>query len=177
MGDAGLGPRLDEPVRTALGAVAERLAEYRIDYALGGSLLLRLSGYDLPVGDIDLVTASPAAPVVAAMAGWQPTIREPRSAPWDSEWFATARWSDGAAAVGIDIIGGPVIVVGAHRARLPTDPVRTVGVDGHRIPLGDVGAWYHVYRVIDPPKADLVARLVSGVELAAIARRMGLPAS
>ncbi len=177
MSDAGLGSRLSDPVRAALGAVADRLARHRIGYALGGSLLLRLRGFDVTVGDIDLVTAASRTPVVAALAGWDPTVRDPRSAPWDSEWFVTAQWSDGAESVGIDVIGGPVISVGGHRAGLPTVAERTASVDGRRIPLGDVRGWYHVYRIIDPPKADLIAGSSSAAELAEIAVRMGLTAS
>ena len=165
-----LEPRLQH----AITEVASRFAAAGVDYYVGGSLMLRLCGYHVEVGDIDVVVAAGARrQVMDALADLR--IDEPQHVePWRTAWLLRTDLDTVAGSVRLDIIGELAIVIDGELARFPFAPSSQVALGDVRLPLGDVAAWYHLYRVHNPARAALVASRLSDEEIMAAARRLSI---
>lgn len=165
---------LEPRLRDALAEVARRLAVDDVRYYVGGSLMLSLSGYDVAVGDIDLVVSADARPqVIAALAGLQ--LDEPESKdPWRTKWLLRTALETASGIVSLDVMGDLALVIDGEVVRFPVAPRRHVTVGEHRVPLGDLAAWYHLYRVHNPARAAVVAAKLSDGEIMAAAHRLSL---
>ena len=165
---------LEVPLRDALTEVARRFAGAAIDYYLGGSLMLRLRGYEVAVGDIDVVVAADShAQVVHALAGLP--ISEPLSRePWRTGWLLRSDIATVAGTVGLDVMGGLALLIDGELARFPVAATAHAEVGDFCVPLGDVAAWYHLYRAHNPTRAALVASKLSDDEIMAAAQRLSI---
>lgn len=165
---------LPEPINTALAELARRFAEAGVDYCIGGSAMLRLSGLDVAVGDIDvLVGADSRAAVLEIFAGR--SISEPDGAePWRTEWFLRTDWPVGSQTVAVDILGGLALIIDRQLVRLPVATDVAISVENMPVPLASLGHWYHTYRAYDPTKAALIADRLSDEEIVAAADELGI---
>ena len=163
---------LPDRIRTALLEIVQRLDEAGVDYYIGGSAMLAKSGFDVSVGDIDVVVDGTAREV---MAGVFPDAADLKSQdPWLSTWVMRTDWGDGSDAVAIDVIGDLGIVIAGSPARFPLHAAETVNVDGIDVPLGSLRQWYHLYRVHAPAKAELIASRLSDSDIVVAAAELGI---
>jgi hypothetical protein len=165
---------LEPRLRDALIDLAQRFAAADVDYYLGGSLMLYLSGYDVSVGDIDAVVAAGSRPqVVDALAGHEigtPPSRE----PWRTGWLLQTTMETASGSVGLDVMGDLGLVIEGTLVRFPVAPERHVDIGGNLVPLGNVADWYHLYRVHNPPRAAVVAGGLSDDQIMEAARRLSI---
>jgi len=163
---------LPEPIQSALSQLAVALDDAGIAYRLGGSSMLRLAGFDVPVGDLDIVVEGSARADCESIlvAPTEPATQE----PWRSGWFLRADWPVGEAAVGVDIIADLALVVDGQLAVFPFTVDRVVDVGAARVPLAPLRHWYRLYRVHAPAKAALVASRLSDAEIMAGAVELGI---
>jgi hypothetical protein len=165
---------LERRLQDALVEVARRFAAADVDYCLGGSLMLRLCGYEVAVGDIDVyVSADVRRPVTQALRGLD--VKEVQgSEPWRTRWLLRTELETGSGSVGLDVMGGLALVIDGEVTRFPATAQRHVEVGDQRVPLGDVAAWYHLYRVHHPARAAVVAGLLSDDEIMGAAQRLSI---
>ncbi|MCP3973435.1 MAG: nucleotidyltransferase family protein [bacterium] len=164
--------QLDPATAAELVAVADALGSAGIDFFLGGSALLVLSGIDVPVGDLDFYTDQPdAGEVVAALIGWQCEVRSGGPEPWRSGWVLHA---DRGRGVSVDMIGNLAVMIDGELAQFRVAPATLVEIAGRAIPLAPVAQWYHLYRVHNPTRAARIAALVGHAELGAAAEALGI---
>lgn len=165
---------LEQRLQDALTDVVRRFAAANVDYYVGGSLMLRLRGYELVVGDIDVVVSADARlQVMQALDGLE--FDTPHSSePWRTGWLLQTTLGTGSGSVDLDVMGGLAVVIDGEVAHFPVAPERRVDVDGDLVPLGDVAAWYHLYRVHNPARAAVVASRLSDDEIMAAARRLSI---
>jgi Fe-S cluster biogenesis protein NfuA len=156
-------------IQTALLEVVSRFNQAGIVYEVGGSVMLRLAGLDVPVGDVDIVVgADSRADIVASISDRQ--LEEPTSRdPWRTAWFMRTGWPVDDVEVGVDIMGGLALVIDGELAQFPVGMGTTAIVGGITIPLGSLPHWYHLYRVHDPTKAALLAARLTDAEILAAA--------
>lgn len=163
---------LPEPIKSALVELGGRLEGAGVPYSLGGSGMLRLRGFDVPVGDLDIVVDELWRDAVESVLA-SPT--EPSSTePWRSTWFLRTDWPVGDAPVAIDIIGGLALVIDDRTVTFPCQPSGHVDVDGLSVPLAPLRQWYHLYRIHDPAKAAMVAGHLSDDEIMKGAADLGI---
>ena len=165
---------LERRLLDPLTEVARRFEAGDVEYYVGGSLLLRLCGYDVPVGDIDVVVpADSRSRVRRALDGLD--LEAPASSdPWRTSWLLRATVETGSGSIGLDVMGGLALVIDGEVARFPFAPGRRVDLGTHLVPLGDTAAWYHLYRVHNPARAALVAGRLSDAEIMDAARRLSI---
>lgn len=163
---------LPESIESALAAVARRLRNAGIEYCLGGSAMLDLAGFEVPVGDIDLVVAAESRAVVEEI--FEATARRTAVEPWQSDWFLRTEWSQGDAKVGIDVIGGLVMTLDGRRAVFPLASEQQAGVGDMVVPLVPLRHWYHLYRAHAPDKAQLIAGSLTDDEIIEGAHELGI---
>ena len=165
---------LEPRLRDALTDVTRRFAAADIAYYLGGSLLLRLRGYEVMVGDIDVVVgADDRLRVVRALESLD--VSTPQSSePWRTGWLLRTAVKTDSGSVGVDVMGGLALVIDGEVAQFPVAPRGHVDLGGYRVPLGDVAEWYHLYRVHNPARAALVAGRLSDDEIMAAAERLSI---
>lgn len=165
---------LESRLQDALIDLAQRFAAADVDYYLGGSLMLLLSGYDVAVGDIDVVVAAESRPqVVDALAGCEigtPPSRE----PWRTGWLLRTTLATTSGSVGLDVMGDLGLVIEGTLVRFPTAPERHVDVGGNLVPLGNVADWYHLYRVHNPARAAVIAAGLSDDQIMEAAQRLSI---
>ncbi len=163
---------LPEPIQSALTALALRLDDAGVSYQLGGSAMLRLDGFDVPVGDLDIVVEASAR---AAVESILTASTEGLSAePWRSAWFLRADWPVGEASVAVDVIGGLALVIDGRVVDFPFEVARLVELGDVKVPLAPLHHWYHLYRIHDPAKAALVARRLTDEEIMTGAAELGI---
>jgi Fe-S cluster biogenesis protein NfuA len=160
---------LPPPIESALVEIASCLTQAGIKFQVGGSVMLRLAGLDVAVGDIDIVVAAESKrAVIDLFAGRR--IEEPASRePWRTDWFIRTSWSTEQGDVQVDVMGGLAILVGGEIAELPLVGGDLVKVGSGEIPLARAAHWYHLYRVHDPRKAALVAGVLTDAAIVAAA--------
>ena len=166
---------LPEHVRGGLGETARRFEEAGIAYQLGGSAMLRLSGFDIAVGDIDVVVAwADRDAVVEALEGL--AIEEPpRAGPWRTDWLIRATLDTGTTTVGLDAMGGLALMIEGVLVRFPLTIERSVAVDRWDIPLAPLAHWYHIYRVHNPAKAAQIRQRLDLATVRKAARELSIP--
>ena len=163
---------LPEPIQSALVGIARRFEAAGIPYALGGSAMLRLAGFDVGVNDIDIVVDGSSQAAVVAML---PNYTEPQSTdPWRSSWFLHTEWPLAHSTVGVDIIGQMALIIDGTEVVFPFDADTVVSVGGANVPLVPLRHWYHLYRVHDPAKAVLVAQRLGDEEIMTGATELGI---
>lgn len=144
--------------RRALADVARIFGEADVQYQVGGSAMLALHGFDVAVGDIDVVVAGSARDRVDA-ALVDLVIEIPvRREPWRTDWLIRAQLQMPDGPVGLDVMGGLALVIDGSVARFPLVVERHVSIDGWEIPLAPLAHWYHLYRVHNPEKAALIRK-------------------
>lgn len=163
---------LPQPIRNALAAVADLLDAAGVDYCLGGSTMLVLAGFDVDVGDIDLVVADASREAVEGV--FNRSAQTSSSGPWRSKWFLPTGWSGGDQRVGIDVIGGLEMAIDGVRAVFPLVSEEEATVDGRVIPLVPLRHWYHLYRLHAPDKARLIAERLTDEEILRAAAELGI---
>lgn len=163
---------LESAVVAELAAVADALQAADIEFVVGGSALLVLSGIDVPVGDIDLYTdhADPQE-VVAALSGWKCRVRPGGPEPWASSWVLAA---DRGGGVSLDMIGQLAVMIDGRMARFEVASSQLAVVSGRSIPLAPLAQWYHLYRIHNRSKADKIAAVVGPAERLAAAVELGI---
>ena len=163
---------LPESMSVAVAEIANRLESAGIAYCIGGSAMLALAGFDIPVGDVDVVVDPSAREEVERVF---PDHYERQSAePWRSEWLLRARWRVGDNAVGVDVIGGLGLMVDDSLARFPVVHRTTAVVDGVAVALAPMAHWYHLYRVHAPFKAEMIASSLTDDEIVGAAGELGI---
>jgi hypothetical protein len=165
---------LEQRLQEALADVARRFAAAGVDYYLGGSCMLRLYGYDVVVGDVDVVVPGDARPrVMQALANLE--IDQPQSTePWRTGWMLRTGLETTEGSVDLDIMGDLAIEIDGEVARFPFAAHDRFNLGDMLIPLGDIAAWYHLYRVHNPARAALIAGRLSDEEIMAAARRLSI---
>ena len=146
--------RLDEPLRSGLLEITRRLQGAGIEFQVGGSLMLRLHGYDIEPGDIDLVVGTDLRGEVERVLHDLPIEEPPHREPWRTDWFLRVTLSMPGGDVGVDVMGGLALFVDGVLVRLPESPATSVAVEGTEIPLASRADWYHLSRVhneVPPP--------------------------
>lgn len=163
---------LEPAVSAELVAVADALGTAGIEFLVGGSALLVLSGIDVAVGDLDLYTdeADPGV-VVAALSDWQCEVRGVGPEPWRSAWVMQAKRGSG---ISVDMIGGLAVMIDGELAQFPVAMAMWVEVAGRAVPLAPLAQWYHLYRIHNPAKADLIAGSVRPGDLCVAAAALGI---
>ncbi len=138
----------------ALGRVAGRLNRAQVRYQLGGSCLIRLSGHDVPVSDIDLVLpAEERERFDRACGSWQPEFFAGGPEPWNSAWRARWRLGD----TPIEAIGGLAIRIDGVVTRMPFEESGLYAlVEGELIPLAPIDQWRRIYQAHRPETAALL---------------------
>jgi hypothetical protein len=166
---------LPEHVRNGLGETARRFEEAGIAYQLGGSAMLRLSEFDVAVGDIDVVVAgADRDAVVEALEDL--AIQEPPGAGlWRTDWLIRATLDVGTTTVGLDVMGGLALMIDGVLVRFPLTIERSVVVDGWEIPLAPLAHWYHIYRVHNPAKAAQIRERLDVATVRKAARELSIP--
>ena len=130
----------------ALQAVAARLREHDVPFLLGGSMLLRALGLDVPVRDVDLMLRAADRERFEAAAGeWLVATTTEPGPVLTSAWKATLD-VDG---VEVEGLGGLGFAGGEEL------PFRAGG-EWRGIPLAAPEVWYQAYRAYDPEKAALL---------------------
>ena len=89
---------------SSLEGVTRSLDDAGIRHVLGGSAMLRLSGYQVEVEDLDIVVTETVPAAIAAALPALEVAPQPTTDPWRSNWFVKTEL-DG---VSIDIIEGLV---------------------------------------------------------------------
>ncbi len=163
---------LPEPIRGALADIAGRFDAAGVNYCIGGSTMLALAGFDVSIGDIDVVVDADTRQVVEGLFD-DIEVRESKK-PWLSTWLLRAQWGTGEDAVGVDLIGDLAISIDGAAARLPTTVEREVAVDGASIALAPLRHWYHLYRVHAPHKARMIASRLTNKEILDAADELGI---
>jgi len=163
---------LPEPINTALAAVARDLAAAGIECYVGGSAMLAIEGFDVAVGDLDIVVPAASRPQIEALF---PEAEQLEShEPWRSEWLMRAEWSDGEAAVPLDLIGDLGLLIDGVVAAFPLVGERVDIGDGASVVLAPLRHWYHLYRVHAPEKAAMIAEWLTDSEIVAGAAELGI---
>jgi hypothetical protein len=131
----------------AVTAVAARLDAAEVPFLLGGSLLLRALGHDVPVRDVDLMLrAEDRERFEAACAQWWVATTTEPGPVLTSAWKATLDVD------GVEVEGlGGLRVVGGREL-----PFRGRG-EWHGIPLAAPEVWREAYEAYAPEKAALLA--------------------
>ena len=156
---------IDSALATATQGIAERFRTAAIDFQLGGSLMLALSGFEIAVGDVDVVVGEDAHDqVVAALAGI-PVTAPPGKAQWGTGFLLRASWPVDRRGVGVDIMGGLALLIDGQMVSFPPIADRNVDLQGTSIPLAPLRHWYHLYRVHNPARASLIAGRLSDDEI------------
>ena len=147
---------LEPRISSALAEVAATLNHAQIRYQLGSSCLIRLSGHDVPVRDIDLILPGDARDdLVRACADWSPAVTEDGPEPWHSSWIA--RWRMGE--VEVEAIGGLAIRIDGIVTQMPFQETGLdADVGGQVVPLGPITQWRQIYQVYRPETAALLGK-------------------
>lgn len=157
--------RLPPEIEDMLLSVARLLGAAGVAYQVGGSALLRLSGLDVTVNDLDIaVAAEDRVDVVRALAGWQ-LDSPPSHEPWRTGWLLRATPPAGEGTASLDIMGGLALVIDGAVVDFPMTVGRNIDIGGVEVELARVAHWYHLYRVHNPAKAALAAGLLSDDEI------------
>ncbi len=159
-------------VESALVEITALLDAADVAYNVGGSALLAIEGFDVPVGDIDFVV-DPAGRSVIELIFPDHEVRQ-STPPWESAWLLGARWGGGDDAVSIDIIGGLALEIDGAVARFPISGAETTDIGDAEIKLGPLRHWYHLYRVHTPAKAEMIAGWLTDDEIMAGAAELGI---
>jgi Fe-S cluster biogenesis protein NfuA len=163
---------LPEPIRSALIDIARRLHDADVDYYVGGSAMLALEGFDVPVGDIDLVVDGSSRTVVESM--FPDHVVRGSEPPWKSDWLLTAQWGSGDQTVGGDVIGGLRLEIDGALARFPIIDESSTSVGATSVVLAPLRHWYHLYRVHAPAKAEMIAGWLTDEEIISGAAELGI---
>lgn len=164
--------QLEPLVATELAAVAAALDNAEIGFLLGGSALLVLSGIDVPVRDLDIYTDhDDPKDVTAALAAWQCEVRAGGPEPWVSRWVV---YADRGSGISIDLIGGLAVITDGGVARFAATSSKKAFVADRPIGLGPIAQWYHLYRVHNRAKADMIAATIGLEACGAVARELGI---
>lgn len=147
---------LEPRISAALVTMAGTLNQAQIRYQLGGSCLIRLSGHDVPVGDVDLVLpADERLALAEACAAWKVEVSESGPEPWHSSWLA--RWRAGKVAV--EAIAGMAIRIDGVVTSMPYEETGLLAdVEGQAVPVGPIAQWRSIHQVYRPPTAALLGR-------------------
>ena len=160
---------LPAEIEEVLLRVVRLLRSVGVAYQVGGSALLRLSGLDVPVNDLDIaVAAADREDSLRALVGWQ-LDSPPSHEPWRTDWLLRATPLDGESTASVDIMGGLALVIDGGVADFPMAVGKTVDIGGIEVELARLAHWYHLYRVHNPAKAALAASLLSDDEILAAA--------
>ncbi len=159
---------LPPPIESSLVAIVKQLDDRKVDYCIGGSVMMALNGFDVAVGDIDVVVD---ASMRQAIEDIFPHLAERTAGGiWRSEWVARSEW-DG---VGVDLIGDLRVGVDGGVARFPVMVERWVDVGEVDIAVAPLRHWYHLYRMHRPEKAEMIAERLSDAEIIAGAGELGI---
>jgi Fe-S cluster biogenesis protein NfuA len=160
---------------TALMDIVQQLDDRRVDYCVGGSVMLALSGFDVTVGDIDIaVPATARGPVESIFPSH---TERGRTTLWRSDWSFRTEWEVDSQTVGVDIIGGLRVAVDGEEASFPVMADRWVAVGDVEVALAPLRHWYHLYRMHRPGKAAMIASRLSDAEIVAGAHELGIGGS
>ncbi len=159
-------------IHSALVEIAGLLDAAGVEYYIGGSAMLSLEGFDVPVGDIDLVVAAESRPLIELIF-IEHQVRQSKL-PWHSSWLLGATWGTGDEAIAIDIIGDLALEIDGVIAQFPIAGLETVSVGDTEIKLGPLRHWYHLYRVHSPEKAKMIAGWLTDEEIMTGAAELGI---
>jgi Fe-S cluster biogenesis protein NfuA len=163
---------LPAAIETALIDIAKRLDDHDIDFCVGGSVMLALNGFEVAVGDIDIVVAAPARAAVDEIFVEQ--TQRTRTEFWRSDWAVGCAWFTPAGDVGVDIIGDMRVAIDGGIARFPIMVERWSALGDIDVPVAPLRHWYHVYRVHNPAKATLIAGRLTDQEIIIGAGELGI---
>lgn len=150
---------LPDPIRRALLLLAARFELDRIDFQVGGSVLLALSGAPLTPRDLDLVfRPGDRGRVEGCIGELVVTGPVPPSGRWRSTWLISGRVEK----VPVDLIGGPALQVDGSVRRFPFVTGGVAQVDGRAVPIAPLDQWAEIYRVVDRGKAEAADQLSAG---------------
>ena len=165
---------LPAPIAFGLGEVSRRFDNAGVAYVVGGSTMLRLSGIDVTVGDIDVVVAgSDRAAVDVAIEGLIVEFPDRRE-PWRTEWLVRGTLETPAGSVALDVMGGLALIIDGKHIRFPLVVERRETVGGYEVPLACLAHWYHVYRVHNPDRAMLIRKHLDEATLERAARDLSI---
>ncbi len=163
---------LPNNIASALSDIATRLNEAGVDYCIGGSAMLALNGFDVSVGDIDMVVHPSARDLMESLL---PSTREGESfEPWKSVWLLTGEYNNDDGTTGVDVIGGLSLMIDGIVASFPCNGSQTADVRGAPVVLASLAQWYHLYRVHAPHKAEMIAGRLSDEEIMTAAVDLGI---
>lgn len=162
-----LAPRL----QSTLAEIAGIFEAAAIDYYIGGSVMLALRGFDVEPEDIDFVVAGAARPQVETI--FAEAVTEVAQDPWRSGWLLRTKW-DGSS---IDIVGDLALQIGRSIARFPIVAEDHARVRDVIVPLGPLRHWYHLYRVHNPSRAEMIATVLDDGEIISGAADLGIAGS
>lgn len=162
-------------IETVLVAIVHELEDRRVDYCVGGSVMLGLNGFDVTVGDIDIAVPAAARDLVEPIFPVR-TERE-KTDLWRSDWSFRTERVVGSQQVGVDVIGGLRLLVDAEEASFPVMAERWVAVGDVDVAVAPLRQWYHLYRMHQPGKAAMIASRLSDAEIVAGARELGIGAT
>lgn len=165
---------LPEPIHSALIEIARAFDSERISYRIGGSVMLAMSGIDVPIGDIDLVVDASSREAVDRVLAGRDIEELGASGPWRTDWFFRTSWPVGTATVNVDVIGGLALVIDDRVAIFPFGSGQRVELDDVEIAVGSLAHWYHLYRVHDPGKAAIIAGTLSDETILEAATELGI---
>ncbi len=163
---------LPEPVRTALLEIVARLNAAQVEYYVGGSVMLAMSGLDVEIGDIDIVVDPRSRGAIEQI--FADRAERDSLDPWRSAWLLRAEWHGGSGRVGVDVIGGLSLQTRWGLARFPLSAGRNVEIDGVAVTIAPLSHWYHLYDVHTPQKAVQIRDMLGEEDIAEAATDLGI---
>lgn len=156
------------PIESSLVDIVKQLDDRRVDYCIGGSVMMALHGFDVAVGDIDIVVDASMREAIEEILP-HPAERT-AGGIWRSEWVTRSKWEG----VGVDVIGDLRVDIDGVVARFPVMVERWVAVGGIDVAVAPLRHWYHLYRMHRPDKAEMIAARLSDAEIIAGAVELGI---
>lgn len=163
---------LPTAIETALTEIANRLDDDDIDYCVGGSVMLALNGFEVGVGDIDIVVDAGVRQEVDQIFVEQ--TERSATALWRSGWSLRCRWATPHGDTDVDVIGDMRVAIDGGTAQFPIMVERWALVGGVDVPVAPLRHWYHLYRMHNPTKAGMIAARLSDQEIMIGAGELGI---
>ena len=139
-----------------------------IDYYVGGSVMLALLGFDVEPEDIDFVVDEAVRSQVELV--FDEAAKEPTRGPWRSSWLLRTSWEGRS----IDVMGNLALEIDGSLARFPLVAEQQTRVGDAVVHLGPLRHWYHLYRVHNPARAEMIAQVLGDDEIMLAAAELGI---
>ncbi len=162
-----LAPR----IQSALVEIIGLFEAAGIDHYVGGSVMLALRGFDVAPVDIDFLVAGADRSLVETI--FADTATEPDRDPWRSSWLLRTSWDGNP----IDVMGDLALQIDGAEARFPLVADNHTRVRDVVVALGPLRHWYHLYRVHNPARAEMIATVLGDDEIVAGAAELGIAES